>query len=207
MLLIAFLRARVKESIIVISASANTCEFLSILTNNMQLRSGFLTGKQDAEARAKSIERFEKGLVEILCATPTVLRNCDIKKQAKWAIHWDIPLEKESEIRLVDHLKAEKFLILLDPSHAEYMNLLGDVKVKCLPFDEKKIPKIEDSILSFCNKKSFKLHQTGQLGYRELIATYVHHEHADLFDARKLNLCDVCINYGIEHPPKLPLTK
>ena len=151
MLLISFLRARLSESIIIISASANTSEFLCILMNNFELKSAFVTGHQDAESRRKAIERFDKGQVQILCATPTVLKCSEITKKATWAIQWDLPLGNEEEMRLINHLNVEKFLILLDPSHSEYIDRLGDVKVAAhteLPFDPKKLPKIENQVLS-----------------------------------------------------------
>ena len=76
-----------------------------------------------------------------------------------------------------------------------------------MPFPEKKIPNLKDKINKLTEDKNHLLYKASQDGYRELIQTYVNHENNNIFNARELNLLDVCCNFGIKYPPKLPLSK
>ena len=113
-------------------------------------------------------------------------------------------------IQIIKNIHPQKYLLFIDESHKQYLNLLNEHKIitKDLEFDEKTVPKqLVDKIMSYTQKKNHLLYMASQTGYRDLIQTYVNHENDDIFNARQLNLQDVAINFGFQYPPKVPLTK
>lgn len=223
MMLIGFLRTHLNDTIVVVCAGSNIAEFNSILTNNLDLRtntvelnavggkqnSTTIQGTQKQSERNAAVERFNTGKVKVLFGSAFALSTCDLKIRPTWVLHYDIPKPAEEELRLIRHLNPHKFLILLDPEYRAYLEMLEAVKLesKELAFDEKKLPRLRDQVISLSQKKSYPLYMSSQKGYRELISAYVNHDNASLFNAMKLPLVDVSINFGIEAPPKLPLKK
>ena len=223
MTLIAFLRTHINDSIVVVCASSGVAEFNSILTNNLDLRtdtielnvvggkaqSDIVQGTQSQSERRAAIDRFNAQKVKVLFGSAFTLATCDLKIRPTWVVHYDIPKPAEEELQLLRHLNPQKFLILLDPEYRPYLDMLAAVKLESreIPFDEKKIPKLREKVVSLTQKDSYPLYRTSQKGYRDLISAYVNHDNADLFNAMKLPLVDVAVNFGIEAPPKLPLKK
>jgi hypothetical protein len=222
MMLIGFIRSHLSDTIIVACAGSAVAEFNSILTNNLDIRSGaaeinvisstensaIVQGKQKQSQRAAAVDRFNSGKVNLLFGSAFVLSSIDLTRRPTWVLHYEIPKSIEEETRLIQRLNPLKFLILLDASESEYIKELEIAKItsKELAFDEKKIPKLRNQVISLC-KKNYPLYMCGQMGYKELIGTYVNHECGKLFDAMRLPLLDVAINFGIEAPPKLPLKR
>jgi superfamily II DNA/RNA helicase len=224
MMLVGFIRSHLTDSIVVACAGANIAEYLSILTNNFELRSNAaelnilvstpspnsssVKGRQGRSERTEAIDRLNSGAIKVLFGSSFILSNMKLMMRPTWLIDFDLPNPAVEELKLIQAVNPQKFLLLLDSQHAGYLGLLEGVKVttQAIPFDEKKLPKLGHNVLSLC-KKNYPLYHSSQLGYRELINSYVNHDNADLFDARKLPLLDLAINFGIEALPLLPLTK
>jgi len=223
MMLVGFIRSHHNDSIVVACAGANIAEYLSILTNNFELRSSAaelnilvntpspnsssVQGKQQRSQRTAAIDRFNSGAVKLLFGSSFCLSTLQLGIRPTWLIDFDIPRSAEDELKLIQTVNPQKFLLLLDPAHSGYLHLLDGVKIRTqeIAFDEKKLPKLLHDVLSLL-KKSYPLYEASQLGYRELINGYVNHPNADVFDAKKLPLLDVAITFGIEAPPYLPLS-
>lgn len=208
--MIEFIRRHPKDSIIIACCSTGVAEFNELLCNIfLDLRSGSLHGKQDKEHKEAAIKRFNSKEVQVLFATSLILSTVQIN-QPTWLIHYDIPKEIPEEIQIIKNIHPQKYLLFIDESHKQYLNLLNEHKIitKDLEFDEKSVPKqLVDKIMSYTQKKNHLLYMASQTGYRDLIQTYVNHENDDIFNARQLNLQDVAINFGFQYPPKVPLTK
>jgi hypothetical protein len=65
---------------------------------------------------------------------------------------------------------------------------------------------LTNQVIALC-KKNHPLYLSSELGYREVIEAYVNHEDEDVFVATQLPVIDVAINFGLQAPPRLPLTK
>jgi hypothetical protein len=218
MMVLGFIRTHLNDSIVVACAGSSIAEFNSILTNNLDLRSGaaeistntsaIVQGKQKQSQRAAAVNRFNKGEVNVLFGSVFILSTVEITRRPTWVVHYDVPKPIEEEIKLVQRINPVKCLILLDATERDYITEVSKMKVdsKELVFDEKKLPKLKNELLNLC-KKNYPLYMCGQNGYRELISTYVNHGYNTIFQAMKLPLLDVAINFGIEAPPKLPLKR
>ncbi|OHT06283.1 hypothetical protein TRFO_25693 [Tritrichomonas foetus] len=210
--LVGFIRSHLKDSIVVICCSTGVAEHHSLLFNFLELRAGFLHGKQDQAHREDAVRRFNSGEVPLLFATALLMESTKINRPT-WVIHYDIPKEVNTEIKIINNIRPEKFLIFLDESHKQYLELLKTVKLDAkdattdnISFDVKKIPPVQDQVFKLLDK-NHRLYLCSQDGYRELIQTYVNHDNSDIFNAQKLNILDVAINFGLKAPPKLPLSK
>jgi len=212
MMLIGFLRSHLTDSIVVVCAGPSIAEFNSILANNLELRSTApvtVTGAQEQSQRAAALARFDSGAVSVICGSALMFETCELKRRPTWVVHYDVPRPAAEELRLLRRLNPRKFLVLLDPGERGYVDALGGEKAesKELPFDPQRVPRLRDRVIALSQRKSYPLYMSSQRGYRELISAYVNHGCRDLFDATKLPLLDVAINFGIEAPPKLPLKK
>lgn len=206
--LIAFIQNHPKQKIIVACCSTGVVEFNTILFNINNLRCEGIHGKHDLQHRENSIRNFNDGTINVLFATSLLLSTVKITKPT-WLVHYDIPKEIPDELNIIRNVNPEKFVLFIDQSQKKYLELLKEFKIvtKEMKFDEKKIPQYIDKIVKLTQDKNFKLYTSSQSGYRELIQTYVNHENNDIFNARELDLRNVSINFGIENPPKLQLSK
>ncbi|KAH0794819.1 DEAD-box ATP-dependent RNA helicase 27 [Histomonas meleagridis] len=218
MTLVGFIRTHISDTIIVGCNGTSTTKFLSIFFNNLDIRAGSISGKMPTKAAPeeppelmpelirKELQRFNEGELKLIFVSQQLLPSYDFIKP-KYFLQYDIPSKTIDEIKIINHLKPDKFVLFLDKSQEKYVtDFERDAKIesKELPFNEKKIPNIYDELEKLL-KKSFPLYESSEKAYRELIRTYVNHENKDIFCARQLPLLDVAHSFGIKAPPKLPL--
>ena len=153
------------------------------------------------------LKLFNDGEISLLFSTA---RLCQSEKilAPNFLVHFDIPKEAKDEVSIIRNVAPSNFILFLDEQHSEYLKILQKEKLDItqMNFDVKKVPPVLDQVNKLL-KKNHRLYQCSMDGYRELIQTYVNHGNADVFNAQKLNLLDVAINFGITAPPKLPLSK
>ena len=205
--LIGFVRSHIHDRVVVVCCSTGVTEYLGLLFNLLEIRATFIHGKQDSSHRTKSLKRFNDGEISLLFSTA---RLCQSEKilAPNFLVHFDIPKEAKDEVSIIRNVAPSNFILFLDEQHSEYLKILQKEKLDItqMNFDVKKVPPVLDQVNKLL-KKNHRLYQCSMDGYRELIQTYVNHGNADVFNAQKLNLLDVAINFGITAPPKLPLSK
>ena len=204
--LVQFVRTHLKEKIVILCYGKRTVEFLARYFTELEILTCKITGAMEQRQRDNSIKLF-KANTNVLLISQEIAQNVDFGKPT-WLVEYSVPPELSQFIKLVNNIEAEKTLLFLDPQNeAAFAERVQEQKMdfKLLPFDVHKVPDLKPKLLRLLDK-TYEFYLSSQEGYREMIRAYVNSENPE-FDALKLRLTDASISFGIEHPPKLPLTK
>ena len=201
-----FVRTHMKEKIVILCYGIKTVEFLARYFMELNMTPCKITGNMQQKQRDNTIRLFSED-INILLISQNIAQNVQLPN-VDWLVEYAIPPAVADFIKLVKNINAKKTLLFLDPENEiKFVEKLKEAKFefKELPFDAKKIPDGKLNLLKLLDK-IYDFYMSSQFGYREMVQAYVNSENPE-FDALKLRLKDASMSYGIEHPPKLPLTK
>lgn len=195
-----------KDKIVVICNGPRQVEFLSHYFILLQMTPCRIVATMSQEERANAEERFQKS-VNILICSQSIAENLKLNIPT-WVVEFAVPPAVSPYIKMVQNIKPLKWIIFVEPQNEKaFIDRLKDagLESKELPVNTSKLPNHLPRLLGFLDRR-WEFYQASQFGYREMISAYVDSANEE-FDAQKLNLLDASISFGIEHPPKLPLTK
>jgi hypothetical protein len=218
---VAFVRARVCESIVVICWGPSSAAFYADVLSDQLLDADFvedadhsislndpiavaISGKQIAKERSTAIAKYETGETSVLCGSSMFFSRVQLKRRPHWALHIDAPLPWEQERALVAMIAPKTFVLLLDPGESAYADGKG---WKALTFEQRRLPRRIPEKIQHAAARSFALSENAQRGYREMITTRRHLSDV-LFAALRLPLADVAVGlFAIDNPPRLELSR
>ena len=207
MTLFGFVRSHLNSKIIISVTSSNEVDFLTLFFNFHEIICSYITGKQEETQKNFNLNKFIENERSILIVTNFYI-NHFILPQSDWTIHFNIPESLNSILKIFNSNPTKNNLLLFPKNEYSFILKLkeNNILIKNLSFDEKKIPKLIDN-LQHLLKKNYSFYTSSIFSYKDFINSYVNSELNEIFIAKSLPLLDIAINYGINAPPKVPLTK
>lgn len=201
-----FARTHPKDKIAVLCYGKQTVDFLARYFTELEILTCRITGAMAQSQRDSSLKQF-KSVSNVLLISQEIAENVDFGHPT-WLVEYAVPGPVPEFIKLVKNISAQKTILFVDPENE--VNFVEKVKEGGLEFteikfDQKKLPEMKIRLLKLLDK-IYDFYKTSQFAYREMINAYINSQNPE-FDAQKLRLKDASASFGIEHPPKLPLTK
>ncbi|EAY18992.1 hypothetical protein TVAG_246700 [Trichomonas vaginalis G3] len=195
-----------KDKIVIICNGPKQVEFLSHYFILLQMTPCRIVATMSQEDRQNAEQRFQ-GAINICLVSQSIVENVKLGNPT-WVVEYAVPTALSSYVKMVQNIKAPKWILFVEPNNEkafiERCKSAG-LESKELPVTVNKLPNIVPRLLGFLDRR-YEFYMSSQFGYREMISAYVNSENEE-FNAQKLNLLEASISFGIEHPPKLPLTK